>query len=149
MRSAAHLVRLPAGTDAAQREAIALGVRPFGGVLGRDDDGLVSPEGAWITGLSLIERDAEHVERTQIVQETIDQVVIRVLPLPGYSAAQADHLLRNARARVPGSMRVRVETVETLERTALGKAPHVIRRPEVPSPGLSAARAAEEPADGR
>jgi hypothetical protein len=54
-----------------------------------------------------------------------------VLPAPGYSERDAAELLKNARAKVPESMHLRIETAQWLERTPRGKTPLVIHRPPV------------------
>jgi len=125
------LVRLPISWGSAELEEVALGVRAFPGVLGRDSDVLLSPDGVQLTGIDHFQRDVSHVARIQVLQEALDDVHILVLPDTGYSNADAAHLLRNVRTKLPASMRVRVERVDALERTSLGKTPFVIHRPAV------------------
>jgi hypothetical protein len=115
-----------------QLEAIALGVGTFPGVIGRDGDILVAPDGARLTGIDHFHRGVENLVRVQIVHAAPDLVEIHVLPAPGFGEADRAHLIANARRKVPGSMRVEVRVVEALERTALGKTPFVLRRPGVP-----------------
>ncbi|HZN86104.1 MAG TPA: hypothetical protein VFB53_04870 [Burkholderiales bacterium] len=125
------LVRLPAAWGAAELEEVALGIRPFGGVLGRSGEFLLTPEGARITGINHFPREVQHVRRIQVIQERLDQVRLLVLADAGYAPHDAQRLLANVRAKLPPSMRVSVELCERLEQTALGKTPFVIHRPAV------------------
>jgi phenylacetate-CoA ligase len=125
------LVKLPAAWGPRELEEVALGLRTFTGVLGRDSDILISPEGVQLTGIDHFQRDVEHVLRIQVIQEAPDEVRILVLPDTGYSEHDAAQLMRNARAKVPASMRVKVERADVLERTSLSKTPFVIHRPAV------------------
>ena len=123
------LIRLPRGTGAAEREALCLGLQTFAGVLGRDADILIAPDGTRLTGIDHFQRGVDRVARIQVIQESLDRVRILVLPRPGYRGDDRDALLRNIRAKLPSTMRVEIEQVTELERTPLGKTPFVIRRP--------------------
>jgi phenylacetate-CoA ligase len=123
------LLSIPSSWNAAELEEVALGVRPFSGVIGRTGEFLFTPEGARVVGINHFPRDVEHVLRIQVIQETIDRVRILVLPAPGYSTQDAARLMDNAHAKLPKSMRVEIETTDALERTSGGKTPFVIHRP--------------------
>ncbi|MET0988834.1 MAG: hypothetical protein ABW034_25890 [Steroidobacteraceae bacterium] len=125
------LIRVPASWGATELEELALGLRTFSGVLGRDSDILVSPEGVKITGLSHFHRNVAHLHRVQIIQESLSQVRIKAITTTGFSARDEEHFLSNVREKLPRSMAVAFEQVESLERTALGKTPFVIHRPPV------------------
>lgn len=125
------LLKLPGSWGARELEEVTLGMRTFAGVLGRDSDILISPEGVLLTGIDHFQRDVAHVVRIQVIQETPDDVRVLVLPDEDYSERDAAQLLHNIRTKLPGSMRVDVRRVDVLERTALGKTPFVIHRPAV------------------
>jgi phenylacetate-CoA ligase len=125
------LVRVPGAWGAAQLEEVALGLRPFAGVLGRDSEMLISPEGVRLTGINHLPRDVAHVVRIQVIQETVSEVRILVVPIERFSAADETQLRGNVAKKLPASMRVRIERVDSLERTRLGKTPFVIHRPAV------------------
>ena len=126
------LVRLPdeLGSES-EIEEVELGLREFSGVLGREQEILVCPRGVRLTGIDHIPRDVNHILRIQVIQETLDDVRIMVLPTDGYTETDAAHLLHNARAKIPASMRLRIETAQVLERTPRGKTPLVIHRKPV------------------
>jgi phenylacetate-CoA ligase len=125
------LLLLPREWGPEELAQVTCGTRSFGGVLGRDQEVLLGPQGLKLTGVNQIPRDVKHVLRVQLVQEALDTVRILVLPAAGYGHSDEQVLLRNARAKLPASMQVRVEVVEMLERTARGKTPFVIHRPPV------------------
>jgi phenylacetate-CoA ligase len=125
------LVRLPAAWGAAELEEVALGLRSFGGILGRDGDYLISPEGTRLISPNHFLREVPHLSRIQVIQEAADAVRILVLATERFSASDQAELLANVRNKVPPSMRVSIERVEALERSARGKTPFVIHRPAV------------------
>jgi phenylacetate-CoA ligase len=125
------LVRVPSSWGRVELEEMALGLRKFAGVLGRDSDILLSPEGVRLTGIDHFQRAVPHLMRIQVVQESLMEVTIRVLATGEYSEADQAQLLRNVRTKLPVSMRVNIERVEHLERLASGKTPFVIHRPPV------------------
>jgi phenylacetate-CoA ligase len=122
------LVRIPAADDL---EEITFGLKPFPGVLGRDSDILISPEGVRLTGIDHFQRDIANLVRIQVIQESAAEVRILVLATGAFGEADAAALLANVRRKLPASMRVDLERVCGLERTALGKIPFVIHRPAV------------------
>ena len=75
-----------------------------------------------------------------MIQEAPDRVRILVLADAGYTSQDADRLMSNVRSKLPDSMHVSIEPSESLERSALGKIPFVIHRPQVREL-LSSARA--------
>jgi phenylacetate-CoA ligase len=125
------LIRLPEAWGEREIEEVTLGLRSFPGVLGREQEILVCPKGVRLTGIDHIPRDVSHILRIQVIQESLDDVRILVLPAQGYSERDAAQLLQNARAKVPETMRLRIETAQWLERTPRGKTPLVIHRPPV------------------
>jgi phenylacetate-CoA ligase len=99
--------------------------------LGREQEILVCPKGVRLTGIDHIPRDVDHILRIQVIQESLDDVRILVLPAAGYTERDAAQLMHNARAKVPASMKLRIETAQWLERTPRGKTPLVIHRAPV------------------
>ncbi|HEX7012185.1 MAG TPA: hypothetical protein VF161_05540 [Steroidobacteraceae bacterium] len=126
------LIRVPHSYGRQELIEVAYGLRPFDGVIGRTLDILLAPDAKGVlTGINQIPRSVEHLLRLQIVQDAPDRVILRALVSADFSAADADHLLRNARQKIPGSVRIDFEIVEKLERTPLGKTPFILHSPEV------------------
>lgn len=127
----ADLIRVPSTWGAAELEELSLGVRTFGGVLGRSGDILLTPERVKVTGISHFQRGVQHLMRIQVIQESLQRVRILVLAGAEYSSHDEQQLMANVRLKLPQSMEVSIERAESLERTALGKTPFVIHRPAV------------------
>ena len=126
------LLRLPWSYGEAERERIAYGLLPFEGVIGRDQEVLYAPDSLRVlTGIDHIQREVDNIVRIQVVQHALDHVSIRVVPTRGYSAADEKRLVRNARYKIPRSMKLQIEVTDTLERTRQGKTPFVIHGPAV------------------
>jgi phenylacetate-CoA ligase len=125
------LVRLPAAWGERELEELALGMRTFRGVLGRQQEVIVCPTGIRLTGLESMPHDVEHVLRIQVVQETLSRARILVIPTAGFGEQDAQKLLENARAKVPCDVEFSVEVARWLERTPRGKTPLIVHRPPV------------------
>jgi phenylacetate-coenzyme A ligase PaaK-like adenylate-forming protein len=125
------LIRLESAPDDAALEELTLGLRSFGGVIGRDGDVLIAPDGTRLTGIDHFHRGVANLMRIQVIQSAPSQVEVLVIPAPGYGQRERSQLLENARRKLPGSMAVEIREVTELRRTAAGKTPFVIRAPSV------------------
>jgi len=125
------LIKVPADWGASELEELALGLRPFEGVLGRQQEVIVCPQPVRLSGLTSVPRDITNVIRMQLVQEDLDVARIFVLPTPDFCKDDAENLLANARSRVPPEVNVTVEIASRLERTPRGKTPLIVHRPPV------------------
>ncbi len=95
---------------------------------GRLDDLIVTPEGRRIGRLDPVFKADLPIREAQIVQESLERVVLRVVPAPGYRPADAGDLAARLRQRLGPSMAITVEEVESLPRGASGKLRAVISR---------------------
>jgi phenylacetate-CoA ligase len=125
------LIRVPKEWGEPELEELALGLRPFEGVLGRQQELLVCPSAIRITGIGQVPNDVKNVIRLQVVQENVDSARIFVLPTGEFTAADAEVLLANARTRIPPEVDLTVEIAPRLERTPRGKTPLIVHRPPV------------------
>jgi len=66
------------------------------------------------------------IEASQIVQTDLDRIVVRLIPRAEYTPAHGTVLIRDLKARVGADMRVEIELVKELPRTARGKFKWVI-----------------------
>ncbi len=121
------LAILPVGLSEREIREIELGVRPFLGILGRQDETILLPDGTVVYGLNQIPKGIDHASQVQIVQSGPLRVELFVVPKPTYVARDSEALLKNARARFPPNVDVRVELVDCLKQTPAGKTPFVIR----------------------
>jgi len=125
------LIRLPSSWGERELEELALGLRTFDGVLGRQQELIVCPNAVRMTGIGCVPREVDNVLRFQVVQEDFEQARIFVLPAERFCTADAEALLANARSRIPEHVNVSIEIAERLERTPRGKTPLIVHRPPV------------------
>lgn len=125
------MISLPSTTSGLQLAEISLGVREFGGVIGRMGEYLISPAGGRIIGLNHLPRGVDNLLRMQLIQETRESLSVRILATESFGAADLEALMANLRQKLPAGMRFSISHVESLESSSSGKCPFVIRRPSV------------------
>jgi len=89
-------------------------------VWGRSGEVLIAPDGRGIVQIDAIFDDLPNLKEAQIVQESLDEFRIRVVPAPDWSEADERELMAAFKSRVSG-VRVTVETTDVIERTSSGK----------------------------
>ena len=87
------------------------------------EDIVVTPDGRMISPSVLTHpfKPLEHVGASQVVQESADHIVVKLVPTEGYSAAEEESLLAGLRERLGERMRVEVRHVASIPREASGK----------------------------
>lgn len=66
-----------------------------------------------------------HVTRFQFVQDTPGRSVLRIVPGTGFSAADAERVLRNLRRKLNGRVELSVEIAQSLPVSPRGKTIYV------------------------
>lgn len=127
------LAIVPADASAADLRAIALGLKPFAGIAGRSDEFLLGPGGIRIAGLNQLPREVANLLQLQIVQESMDKVVLRALVRPSFRSIDHAQLVANARAKIPPAISFRTELVDHLQAEPNGKTPFIMRAAHLPS----------------
>ena len=89
-------------------------------VTGRVEDVVVGPDGRQTVRLHGLFIDLPHVLEGQIIQERLDVVRIRVVTQPGFDEKEEQIIRKRLEERI-GTIRVEVESVESIERTERGK----------------------------
>lgn len=74
----------------------------------------------------------DNIEKSQILQEDVDRIVIRIVRRPGYADSDTDKLLGAFRERVGADMRVDIEFVNDIPTTSSGKFRWVISKVPLP-----------------
>jgi phenylacetate-CoA ligase len=87
---------------------------------GRADDMVITPDGRRIGRLDPVFKTDLPVREAQVIQDTRDHIRIRYVPDAGFSPSAGDELVRRLRDRV-GNLRVTLEPVDAIARTASGK----------------------------
>lgn len=66
------------------------------------------------------------IEASQLVQTDVDRLIVRLIPRPEYEDKFAQQLIRDLKARLGSDMRIDIELVDSMPRTARGKFKWVI-----------------------
>lgn len=117
----------PAEYTPTELDDVTLGLKPFIRILGRDNEYIVTPDGAKIFALNHLPCNVPHIMRLQIVQTALDQIEIRVQPQVGYCQESEKVILANARVKIPESVGITVRADEPLYRTNQHKTPFVVK----------------------
>ena len=120
----------PSHYDDDDLKDVALGLKPFVAIGGRDKDYLLSPRGEVLVRIDHLPWETRRIVRMQVIQESLDRVRILVIPEPEFSDDDRELLMANVRRTLPDDMFVTIELVDDLERLPSGKTPYVIRRVE-------------------
>ena len=113
-------------------------------ILGRDEDVVVTPDGRHVGRLDFVLKTVDTVAEAQIVQESLDRIVIKVVPTPRFSSEDSSTLCATLREYVGGDLTVGVEQVAAIERGANGKVRHVVSKVGPTSSTDARARAAAQ-----
>jgi phenylacetate-CoA ligase len=102
-------------------------------IVGREGDFVLTPENNLISPLSLHFSfyHLDEISEGQIIQEDIDRLRIKVVPVAGISKATKAILIHELKSRLESpSMDLIVDVVEEIQRSSSGKKPFVISRLE-------------------
>lgn len=102
----------------------------LGSIGGRLDDAVIAPDGRrfFTAGLAPAFYDLDGILETQLVQEKLGELVVRVVPGNDYKDATGQALARVLRHRLGSQMEIRVELVDHIERTCGGKSRLILSR---------------------
>lgn len=105
-------------------------------IRGRTSEFIVTPDGRRYPTVTHFVDLLRNVRRTQVLQERVNEITVRVIPLEGFSDADARHAADLFATRIGGGIRVRIEKVAELERMPNGKLLNIINRTPGYYPGL-------------
>jgi phenylacetate-CoA ligase len=97
-------------------------------IRGRTSEFIVTPDGRRYPTVTHFVDLLRNVRRSQVVQEREGEIIVRVLPMPEFTDADARHAADLFAARIGGGIRVRIEKVAELERLPNGKLLNIINR---------------------
>ena len=95
-------------------------------VHGRDEDYIVLPNGALIGRLDHAFKDMVNVRESQLYQRSADEVVVRIVRGCSYGDRDEQALLMAIQSRIGHTVAIKVDYVESLERSPAGKLRFVI-----------------------
>ncbi len=93
-------------------------------ITGRVADYLRTPEGQWISGISLTENFATLIpglEKIQIVQEKLNEIVLKIVPGPRFDEASRNEIQRLVGERFGPQMNYQIELTQNIPPEPSGK----------------------------
>ena len=97
-------------------------------VVGRLEDIVTGPDGRQLVRFHGIFVDQPNIVEGQIIQETLDQFVVRVVPTKAFSQLDIDDIQQRMYQRLGPKISVQVVTVDDIPRTESGKFRAVISK---------------------
>jgi phenylacetate-CoA ligase len=125
------LIRYEIGDTAVRSDASCACGRHFpslSAVLGRVDDTIVTPDGRHVGRLDPIFKGVSGITETQIVQERIDRIIVRMVRGRGFEPGAADVVMEELKKRVGEGVTLELSYVERIERESSGKFRSVVSR---------------------
>lgn len=95
-------------------------------VVGRIEDVVVGPDGRQMVRFHGIFTEQPNVREGQIIQESLNKIHVRVVPLDGFSQIDEKDIISRIKQRLGKAINVSVELVESIPRTKSGKFKAVI-----------------------
>jgi len=95
---------------------------------GRQDDYVVTPEGRRIMRFDYVFKDALHVKEAQVVQEELENILVRIVRRPEYDSGDEREIRREIGIWISPRLTVRFEYVPEIERAPNGKFRAVLSR---------------------
>jgi len=90
-------------------------------VVGRVEDYILTPDGRYVGRLDHLFKDAVNVKMAQIVQDSVEEIVIRIVKEPTYTTKEEQCILDEARLRLGKDIDIHFEYVDDIPRTKSGK----------------------------
>jgi phenylacetate-CoA ligase len=95
-------------------------------ILGRNDDFVKLPDGRQIGRLDHVFKGVVGILEAQIIQNSLSELAILIVPGPGYREKVEAQILSNVRYRLGNQIHIRIQCVEKIERTRNGKFRNVV-----------------------
>jgi phenylacetate-CoA ligase len=97
-------------------------------VVGRIEDVVIGPDGRQLVRFHGIFTDQPHVIEGQIIQESLDNVTVRIVPSEGFIDADILDIKSRINKRLGHQVHIDVQLVERIQRTKVGKFKAVISK---------------------
>lgn len=118
------------GTFSTEECPCGRGLPVIKSVTGRVEDMIVTPEGRYVagSGLSVAFKYSMGIRLSQIVQEDINEMTVKIVRSDSYNEDDRLTLLRNLRDRVGDVIKINIEYVDDIPLTKAGKLKFVISK---------------------
>jgi len=97
-------------------------------VIGRIDDLLTTQNGPYLGRLTHIFKEMRNIKESQIIQESIDKVIVNVVPRLGYTEKDSNRLLEEFNKRLGADTEIEIQFVDEISREKSGKFKAVISK---------------------
>jgi len=98
---------------------------------GRVDDCIYTPDNRLIDRLAAALAPAQNIVESQLIQETINRVIVRFVPGQNYSSSDGELIVKSLKKRI-GEMEIILEPVDQIPRGPTGKFQFVISKLQRP-----------------
>lgn len=94
------------------------------------EDIVITPDGRMISSSALTHpfKPLDNIEKSQIVQQSLTSITVKIVPRPGYSSHDSELLLQGLRERLGDAIEIVVDIVDDIPRTDSGKYRWVISK---------------------
>ena len=97
-------------------------------IVGRTDDILVGLDGRHVGRLDPVFKGLQSIKETQIIQEDLDNVTLKIVPGDNYKESEGDIIVYELKKRLGSQTNIAVDIVSALPRTSAGKFRAVISK---------------------
>ncbi|MDZ7400719.1 MAG: hypothetical protein ONB37_11190 [candidate division KSB1 bacterium] len=95
-------------------------------IIGRIEDYIVTPDGRFVGRLDHLFKDSLNVREAQLIQNSVNELIIRIVCREGYSKKDEMLIEKEARLRLGDEIKLVFDYVDQIERSANGKFRFVI-----------------------
>jgi phenylacetate-CoA ligase len=95
-------------------------------VIGRVEDYILTPDGRYVGRLDHLFKDTVNIIEAQIQQDSIDEIIIRIVPRNKHSKNDEEKIKREARSRLGKQIKLSFDYVQCIDRSSNGKFRFVI-----------------------
>jgi len=91
-------------------------------IIGRQDEVVITKDGRRVPMLSYnVFKYTESVSESRIIQESVNEFVLQIVPDDGYTDEQAHIAIKKLKDRVGEDITVKVQVLDSIPRTEAGK----------------------------
>ena len=95
---------------------------------GRIESYVITPDGRQLGRLDFLFKDTEQIKEAQLVQDSPDRVLVRIVKREGYGDDDTCHLMKNLRKYLGNVIEIDLEYVPQIAREANGKFRQIVSR---------------------
>jgi phenylacetate-CoA ligase len=118
------------GTPSDQACSCGRGLPMLESIDGRTTDLILTPSGNYVAGpgLTLVIKDVETIEQLQIIQESKDELLVKVVKGKGYTDKDQSLLIKNLHKYISEDIKIQIQIVDEIPAEPSGKQRFVISK---------------------